>query len=440
METAPLLNASHWISERKFAELTEKVAWYGKRAAKLNVPPVALTTLGERFVRWVKRGAFPEFKAIPVDEPICAPWLDRGIARQIEIRIEGSLPALAGWRFVAAVDHLGDENVIRAIPGGIAVPDRYKTSNSFCEHCNTRRKRNSTYIISHDDGTVKQIGASCLKDFLGHGDAERLAELAAWGSSLNALLSCSDSPDDGEHGEHGERDRLGAGERNALRYEALADYLPFVVASIRTAGWISRTAAKDNDRLCPTSSDAWAISQNYRGNEAARQPTDEDRAAAAAALSWAKAIPDHERDQSDYLRNLSVLARCGVFHVDKHGGIAASMVSAYQRATSQRIEREAAANKPPSKWIGEIGQRTVFADLLLVGVFCFESQWGVISIHRFIDPNGNVLVWKSSSGAFEVVKDRLMTVKATVKDHIIHQHNGLTERQTLLTRVTETKV
>jgi hypothetical protein len=74
-------------------------------------------------------------------------------------------------------------------------------------------------------------------------------------------------------------------------------------------------------------------------------PSDEDRAAAAAAVEYILGeVGPREEQASDYEYNLLVVARAGRV-TSRTSGLSASMIPAYQRAMQQMIERTERAKR-----------------------------------------------------------------------------------------------
>jgi hypothetical protein len=82
--------------------------------------------------------------------------------------IAGSAPKFDGWSFVARAERLNEEWLVTGSPfyAGASV-DRAALRDTWCDHCQTRRAR-KFYVIVERDGVRKQVGATCVKDFLGH--------------------------------------------------------------------------------------------------------------------------------------------------------------------------------------------------------------------------------------------------------------------------------
>lgn len=72
----------------------------------------------------------------------------------------------SGWDFVGSLDDLGDGDFILRTPPGTEL-DGYRPDAQRCDHCGRRQHRSQTYLVRHEDGTIKQVGSTCIQDFLG---------------------------------------------------------------------------------------------------------------------------------------------------------------------------------------------------------------------------------------------------------------------------------
>lgn len=161
--------------------------------------------------------------------------------RYVEVTVSGPAPVLAGWTFAATLQHLTDDqgkivNVIRTNPDLEGqVPTTYRSAAPCCDHCQTIRNRKDTYLVRNvATGTWKQIGSSCMKDFLGGNDPYQVAGILAW--FLDAAGICQELSEDGEGGE--------GGSCRADCY-SLREFLAYTAAVIRTEGWMSRARAEN---------------------------------------------------------------------------------------------------------------------------------------------------------------------------------------------------
>lgn len=101
------------------------------------------------------------------------------------------------------------------------------------------------------------------------------------------------------------------------------------------------------------------------------------------------------------------------------------------KARRAKQEAEWAARDAKSGFIGELKQRLEFV-VKLEFVKSFDTQFGISTLHKFRDAEGNILTWFSSSGS-DVTdkKGQEIRIKGTVKKH--EEYKGT--KQTVISRV-----
>ncbi len=412
----------------KIAELAKRAAKIAKKGNLLYATTIGLE-VGERVLEpsevvvgsVCENGVVTKLYAPPSVYFICT--------------VTGTTPKLAGWSFIATLQHEEGGTILRQVPTA-SYPEgtlnRFRQAGPACEHCNYNRRRNDTFVVRHDDGAVKQVGRNCLADFTGIKSPEALAALAE-------LLAAA-----GEAAELSEGGGFGGG----VVTEDIGAYLAYVAAAIRHDGWTSRTKAREAQEAgggaAATADTAWTVMHPTPGDTRRRErdglwtaPTPRDIELAKTALTWSDAhlTEADPNTLGDYEHNLRV-AMVGGIVTHRLAGIVASLISYYERAQGKILRAKAAesikdaANK--AGYVGTVGKRCNFK-ASLVAVFDFTSNYGVVHVHKFLTPEGAVLVWKTGTdkldlGSYEVV--------GSVKEHA--EYKG--ELQTVITRCKATKL
>lgn len=326
-----------------------------------------------------------------------------------QYRVDFDMPTLFQnkWRYVGKIRTQGQENLITTVLKQDDVPKRYLTSGSSCEHCNTNRRRNSTYLFREMTGKFKQVGRTCLQDFLDTPKAIELVDL--------------------EEMAHDLRDKVASLPEYILSAEAikhrtllLEPYLACVGHSIETSGWVSRSDAKGYE--LPTSSDALAIFMMVCKQKLV--VAEKHYETARKAISWALGLSEEEKSNSDFLKIVTAVAAKETL-LDSHLGVAAALVRTYQNhiASVARAEVE-----KKSAFVGEVGTKAVIDEVLCEKVTSHATRYGTTRLHRMRDRIGNLLIWFSSSHQLDEGKSYRLS--ATIKEHVVH--NGVC--QTVLTR------
>ena len=142
----------------------------------------------EKANRRLARAGIQERFELTAGEPYLKTYITEFGFEKTEKLVNFSLnvPSISykGWEFVATVDNLEKGVIVRTVPG--VDLDGYRPEEKRCDHCGIKRDRNDTYLVRFEDGTIKQVGSSCLKDFL----SVRPAGL--WAIGLDPVASIDD--------------------------------------------------------------------------------------------------------------------------------------------------------------------------------------------------------------------------------------------------------
>lgn len=393
-------NRTYKIPAQNMPFLQEKFAKLGKRAVKLGLPVPTFTETGTS--RLVEKD--------PATDLIIKTTLLNHIVVDLgcnEVKVEG-------WTFIATIQHTEEGNILRKV-GEVEIPNQYREVSQLCEHCNTIRNRKDTYILRHDSGETKQVGRNCLADFFGH-DALMYAERAQYLLDAQGL------------GEAGESYGAGGG-----THEALEEYLSFVAECIKLSGWMSRGRSRQLGLEGQATADVATRHQypHLGGKDFQpmfNRPSTESVELAEAAINWAAELEGEEL--SDYLHNIRIIARRMVCE-SRDMGLAASIVSAYQRHLNKLVYQERLAKRSEiAQHVGNPGDK-IRIKVLVEKVIQIDSTWGLSYLHIMSNDAGNVFTWFSSSGVLDTGKE--VVLQGTIKSHT--ERDGVKQNQ--LTRCSE---
>ncbi len=143
------------IPNENLGALDAKFAKLARRAAKLGVEAPTATHLAVETVE--TRGAIYTYT-----------W----------VAVTGVAPKFAGWTLTAVIELDREEpdtpNVVHVVTG--EADPAWRTLAEQCDHCHVAaRGRKQLVVVTHDDGTRKIVGTTCLKDFLGHAAPDAIA-------------------------------------------------------------------------------------------------------------------------------------------------------------------------------------------------------------------------------------------------------------------------
>ena len=376
------------LAHRK-ADVESQLVALAKRAVRKGVP----------FPTWSWGAAETHEEQVPHPEYGWTAPVRANVTR-IPLTFRGDEPRHAGWRFVATLDWLPSDDgadvlFVRAI-NGASLPETYHAATPTCDHCRTNRNRRACYVLRHEDGTYKQVGSTCIEDFLG----STPFDVAAHASMLAEVATIT-------------RDDLGSYDgRNSCT--TLVQYLPWVAACIREDGWVSGAKAYETGKM-PTSRLAW--NRQERGKD---MPNEADHAVSIDALLWLETATA----DSDYMRNILAVAAANLVDA-RTMGVAASILSAYQRDMQRRAD---AAARAASVHVGTVGGK-FSGRLSLAFQTTFENAYGNTYVYSFRDDVGNIVVWKASSNQ-DLTTGKSYYVRGTIKAHDQYKDAA----QTVLTR------
>lgn len=385
-------------------QTVKKLEQLSARAQKLGLPPFRII-LGES-----------EYRRSPVNP--------RQHDHYRQLTVTGGVPKLQGWQFFAKIEHTSDGNVVRGFSGtqedlerigGASLFQRMTECPSDCDHCNTRRQRNTTFFfLNQDSGDVMQVGSTCVADFSGHTDPMLVASLAqAWPEIIHELSS---DPED----------VFGTSPRKMAF--ATKDILAASAAVVRKAG-----------RWIPRAEDDWGLGSSAEVEHLLATPKDfdqmvtgGDRETATHILEWLGS-DDFDNQGQVYRHNLQVLARQDF--ISRHNvPLLASAVAAWNRE-QMLTATKATKSSIPNIRLGEYDKK-IDLDVVIDKVIPKETRFGVTLIYLMRDLETNARVVWFNSGRAAFFEGDHYRIQGTVKGW--EDRDGI--MQTKLTRVTSPEI
>jgi hypothetical protein len=388
-------------------ELRAAIVRLNKRAKRLGLSPIVLTEGETRAVK---------------DEDS-----NREVVRTA-ITVTGETPKLNGWTFAATLQHEDGGVILRTVPG--VLPEgalaSYRDAESACDHCRVNRRRNDTYIVRHDNGDIKQVGSSCLADFLGHDNPHALASLAELVAVAMETAGAMES------------EGMGGGGEGSF---GLRSFIAFTIACVEKHGWLSRSKAREQGRQDSTATlVTMEMTRKGRGRPLFDEPTDEMWARADKYVETVSEDFAAKETLSDYEHNLQVIL-LGGYVTPRMTGLAASVVSCAQRILQERADRAAGT---ASEFVGQPKDRVTLV-LTVTKATTIGGNYGPSTFVNFRDAAGNRLVWKASGARPDfvtveghnggaIVEGATYEVYGTIKGHEVSKKFG--HKETWLARCT----
>jgi len=332
--------------------------------------------------------------------------------------ITGETPKYNGWSFLARIDTIaGTEEFTTASAPGVERIDRELVRPGHCDHCDSNRYRKNTYLVVNEDGEVKNVGSTCIKDFLG------------WSGSF-AFIS------EGEV----EESVFGAGHGGGEPTWTVDTVLAAAYASIRANGWVpSSFDARTTVSVVRLIIGAVTATKYEKADLAMlREYAEEAAAKASVVREWI--LSDEFKGNSSYVDNLKATVAAGEAGW-KQLGLLASAPQAYIRHLESAPEREArqaqwdaekaakAAQKASSVFLGTVKGKLEVKGTIIAISYSAHTH-GTTVRYSIETAEKNVVKWSASS---EVLGDKEgveVHIIGTVKEH--EEFNGL--KRTIITR------
>lgn len=330
------------------------------------------------------------------------------------------------WIVIAVLDHHEVGNVIHLVEGEwkpsaeLALPSRFRTAKSFCEHCNTMRSRNKTVVIYNTQTKqFKQVGTTCLREYTGGIDAEAIAAFEEAIKSPEEFLGVSGS---------------------SKFFIETKDYLSAVVATMSLYGFMSKKkAAEINEevrynnnikRVEATCTKAvHLMTNNEKPNEMSNKwhniyKSKDTEAFVEDALEWIKSY----NEPNDFMENLRVI--CSGSHIKVSDvGFAACLMDLYKRHLEyEKTRKQKEKDNEMYRYYGEVGEKATLNGRLAC-VTSYSTQFGVMFIYKMIY-NSAIFVWKTSKYLGIDDSGEEVNLVGTIKEH--SEFRGV--RQNILTR------
>lgn len=447
------INDEFEVNDWMLKEIEQTLEKVNKKLTARNMPPLELKILKSDWVEHKPKGV--RLNGLSVDDIL-------PIKKLIHtIKIEGDIPEIKDYEFIAKIEHSSDGNIINMAPNRSVekLPDVYKTSHQKCDICHTDRERNNTFIIKKvETDELICAGSSCLKKFMPLDVVKAMIDYSIQLNDLrNALVDYeSRINDDGEEESEYFGGGGGGGRYNSV-YEPIT-ILTFCLIAFLENGktYVSKKKAEEwgkSSTLSEALSIIYILNSPPRNDEDRRQlqrvrnivanRKDEATDLANKILQWAKsfdfdaaAIASPAMDA--YYNNLKILV--GRNSIDtKHLGYFASIISLYLRDNEMKREKKVAKE---NTYYGEIGQKIVDIPVEVKFTTSFETDYGWMHVYNMLDDEGHIFVYKGKILAFEtkgslssdnyhpIGKDDKLLLSGTIKAHTEYKD----KKQTVIQR------
>lgn len=368
----------------------------------------------ERFNKWMKR-IYNKCKKYGNDfsyEVLGEAFheVDGETYKYYEVEVNGTAK-VNDWEFIGVIEFYPEGNVIRTHKE-VSIPEKYKTSNPYCEHCKTNRKRKDCYLVMNTKtGEFKQVGKTCLKDYTGGLSAEQVAMFI----ELMGNVSDFSAPDNTEA---------------KYIWKNRDEVLRYAFECIRCFGYI-KAGAEGN--TIPTKAMVNITMANKRGkmkldNKTAyimetKKFNAEDDSVYEKVKSALEYISNLECENT-FIHNMKLISK-QEYVQPRDIGFLAYLPVMYMNSLEHEEKGDAKEN---SSFVGNVGEKISLIIQDVVTITGWMTQYGYTYVYKIRDEENNVYTWKTSKYLCDEDKGKKIT--GTVKSHNTYGN----EKQTELTR------
>lgn len=323
------------------------------------------------------------------------------------------------WVVIAVLEHQPYGNLVHLVEGEwrpgkeLKLPEKYKTAQSYCDHCNTMRARNKTVVLYNTETKeFKQVGTTCLKEYTSGIDADMIA----------AFEECTKEP----------TEFMGFTSHSKW-YVDIKNFLAGVVASSSLYGYVSKSRARaineeNNKTTVEATCDLTVRLMSKTSVEKEWKDiyeSDDTKTFVEESLEWIKNL---NAESYSYFDNLKVVCSAELVEL-KNIGYAASLIASYKNhLKAEKKLKEAEKQNEMYHYYGNVDDKISLQGNLAC-VANYDTQFGTMYVYKMIQ-SSRIFVWKTSKylGIDDSGKEVMITGK--IKEQ--SEFRGV--RQNILTR------
>ena len=324
----------------------------------------------------------------------------------VVIEVDGKA-VINDYELIAITDFTENGNIIHALNDN-EVPTRFRTTENYCEHCNSRRKRKQLFILKNiNTNEYKQVGKSCVKLYTDGVDATRYLEMMECYHLLEEY-----------------NDMIPNNYMEYTNYKPMIkveDVLNATIVFNEKIGYLSANGYNDVTTKylvrCLLRKEIEYINRLLKGRfgvEIDEDDIDKDRAELINNII--EYYSDLE-DNSDFIHNVKTLLKNKYIESNMVGYIC-YLPKGYERAMNKVEEQKMKQNiNDSADYFGEVGKRYKGIKVDNIKELTnYMTDYGITTIYEIIS-NGNIFIWKSSKSFDNDFLKTVKTMDMTIKNH-----------------------
>lgn len=334
----------------------------------------------------------------------------------IIVEVEGTAK-IDDYECVAVLEVHEHGNVIRRINNEINIPKRFMTSDNFCEHCRTKRKRNELCIVHNlKTNEFMQVGKNCLMLYTNGLNAEYVT------SFIEGIVELETY--DGFIGSGGKRYfnvkeviECAYGIINKIGYfNTNCDLSTKALVEGMITNWNDKDRINKLNKTLRANKFPFIFSQDDFNKEDMKEVVEK-------IIEYYLSLENN----NEFINNIQVILKDGYVSLDNLGFLC-YLPEGYNKHIKK--EKQNIVEKQ-SQHYGKVGKRYKDINIYDIRILSsYNTMYGAMYIYKITLESNDILIWKSSNyyANDELVKAK--NIAFTIKNH--SEYKGI--KQTEVTR------
>lgn len=341
----------------------------------------------------------------------------------ILIEVEGTAK-VGNYECVAVLEVHDSGNIIRRINYDGEIPERFRHTGNYCEHCNSSRQRRELCIVRNvETNEFLQVGTSCLVEYTCGMNAELVV---AWRDGLTELETLDGYIDNTMRGE---------------TYYSVDEVLGYTQEVVEKMGYFNSSNALSTKQIVielivrgfmrqTLSEKIMNVNKMLKQHHFEVEFGRDDFCKPETWETVRKIIEYYKtvEDRSEFASNVKVIL-CDGYVTLKNIGFLCYLPQGYAKAMEREVERAKRVKlDSQSTYFGNIGKRYKGESVYEVKrITAVDTEFGAMYIYKIVLQNGAVLVWKTSKFLCDNEMTDAKKATFTVKNHSDYNNCQQTE-------------
>jgi len=275
----------------------------------------------------------------------------------VDIEIENvEMGCHADYTLVGVAKNTDGIETVNSFVEGLSL-EKYRGTQK-CGHCGHNRKRSVVYLFQHTDGSIIEVGSTCIGDFFNK-DSANFLSFFEFIDDITKMAQQSPIDGDGNHYSHKLFNTM------EVLHTACLHSIKF--------GYVSVAKASKDWDLVPTKTlVADIMNKGWDRNEIhKKEHLEQAEKDVEAMLEW---LAEQDDQDNDFLLNVKEVFKSEVVP-ERMFGYICGLIGFYRNAKAKKAKREMDMQGRLNEWLGEVGERYEL-EVEIKNITNFEGRYG----------------------------------------------------------------